>query len=155
MLKFALPATAALALIAVAAQSSATDQNDDTRVGGMGWHLSEEPGMAKLAYGVANSDQLALLMTCERGAAQTVVYGEVKPVGPQMVHASAMAPIDPLSGGLADEVSMSTTSASLQRLKTAGRLQVEGEAGQFELTATRSERQAIAAFFAYCGTGRV
>lgn len=154
MLKFALPATAALALIAIAAQSSATDQNDETRLGGMGWHLSEEPGLAKLAYGVANSDQLALLMTCEPGAAQAVVYGEVKPVGPHVVRASMVTPIDPLSGGLSEEVSISTASPSLQRLKTGGRLQVEGEAGQFELRANRTEREAINAFFSYCAGGR-
>ena len=154
MLKFALPATAALALIAVAAQSSATDQNDDTRLGGMGWHLSEEPGLAKLAYGVANSDQLALLITCERGSAQAVVYGEVKPVGPQIVRASMAAPIDPLGGDLIEEVTLSATAPVLQRLKTSGRLQVEGEAGQFELRANRAERRAIDAFFAYCASGR-
>ncbi|HEX8661074.1 MAG TPA: hypothetical protein VF686_04345, partial [Brevundimonas sp.] len=101
MLKFAIPAVAALGLIAFAAQSQAT--NSDARTGAaapMAWHLSHEGDLAKLAYGVANSDQLALMLTCEPAQAQAVVYGDVKPAGPRVQKASMRAvAIDPLSGG--------------------------------------------------------
>ena len=58
MFKVAIPAVAALALIAVAAQSQA--DNADVQIGAaapMSWHLSHEGSMAKLAYCMANSDQ--------------------------------------------------------------------------------------------------
>ncbi|MGZ9114868.1 MAG: hypothetical protein ACXW3K_09625 [Brevundimonas sp.] len=152
MLKFAIPAVAALGLIAAAAQSQATNADVQTGVAPMGWHLSQEGDLAKLAYGVANSDQLALMMTCEPGEAQAVLYGEVKPIGPHVQKASMNAvSIDPLSGGLEDELRLSVDDPSLKQLARRGKLAVEGDAGAFELTATRDERRLIDDFFAYCG----
>jgi hypothetical protein len=152
MLKFAIPAVAALGLIAFAAQSQATNSDAQTGVGPMAWHLSHEGDLAKLAYGVANSDQLALMMTCEPGRAQAVVYGDVKPAGLRMQKASMRAvPIDPLSGGLEDEIRLSVDDPSLKELAQSGRMAVEGEAGAFELAATRDERKLIEEFFAHCG----
>lgn len=154
MLKFAVPAVAALGLIAFAAQSSAT--NADAGTPGMGWHLSNEGAMAKLAYGVENSDQLALMMTCEPGRAQAVVYGDVQPASPRLTRASmGDVAIDPLSGGLADEATISLRDPTMQTLARTGRLTVEGEAGRFQLSATAEERALIDRFFAYCGTDHV
>jgi len=155
MLKFAIPAVAALGLIAFAAQSQATNSDARTGVASMGWHLSHEGDLAKLAYGVANSDQLALMMTCEPGKAQAVLYGDVKPAGPHLRKASMSAvAIDPLSGGLEDEVRLSVRDPSLKQLARQGRMTVEGDAGAFELTASRHERELIDDFFAYCGNRR-
>ena len=121
----------------------------------MGWHLSHEGQLAKLAYGVANSDQLALMMTCEPGQSQAVVYGDVQPASPKLVKASmAPAAIDPLAGGLADEARISMRDPALRQFARLGKLPVEGEAGRFELTASRDERRLIGDFFAYCGTDR-
>lgn len=156
MLKFAIPAVAALGLIAFAAQSSASDPQAAAGTGAMGWHLSHEGRMAKLAYGVENSDQLALMMTCEPGRAQAVVYGDVQPVTPRLIHASLTeTAIDPLDGGLADETRISLNDPTLRDLARKGKLAVEGEAGTFELTATDKERALISDFFAYCGTDHV
>lgn len=152
MLKFALPAVAALGLIAFAAQSQATNSDAQTGVTPMAWHLSHEGQMAKLAYGVANSDQLALMMTCEPGQTEAVLYGDVKPAGPRVQKASMRdVAIDPLSGGLADELVLSIDDPSLKRLAQRGRMAVEGDAGVFELAATRDERKLIDEFFAHCG----
>lgn len=150
MLKFAIPAVVALGLIAFAAQ--ATNSDVQTGVAPMGWHLSHEGDLAKLAYGVANSDQLALMMTCGPGQAQAALYGDVKPAGPR-VHKASMtsAAIDPLSGGLEDEVRLSIDDPALKQLARRGKLAVEGDAGAFELTANRDERKLIDDFFAYCG----
>ena len=160
MFKFAIPAVAALGLIAVAAQSRATDTAPDAGAAptpmAMGWHLSHEGAMAKLAYGVANSDQLALMMTCEPGQAQAIVYGDVQPASPHLHRASmTSAAIDPLSGGLADESRISLRDPTLVRLVRRGTLAVEGDAGHFELTADRDERRLVSEFFAYCGTEAV
>ncbi len=153
MLKFAVPAVAALGLIAFAAQSSASNSDMQSADGAMGWHLSHEGRMAKLAYGMENSDQLALMMTCEPGRAQAVVYGDVQPATPRLIHASmAETPIDPLSGELADEARISLNDPTLRDLARKGVLAVEGDGGRFELTATDKERALIGAFFAYCGT---
>ena len=156
MFRFAIPAVAALGLIAVAAQSEAVLADAEGGAAPMGWHLSHEGPMAKLAYGVANSDQLALMMTCEPGQAQAIVYGHVQPASPRLHRASmTSAAIDPLSGGLADESRISLRDPTLVRLVRRGTLAVEGDAGHFELTADRDERRLVSEFFAYCGTEAV
>lgn len=157
MFKFAIPAVAALGLIAVAAQSRATDAAPETAAPApMGWHLSHEGAMAKLAYGVANSDQLALMMTCEPGQTQAKVYGDVQPASPRLVKASMNAEtIDPLSGGLADEARIPLQAPVLRKLAHSGKLAVEGDAGHFELTASGDERRLVREFFAYCGSDTV
>lgn len=155
MFKFAIPAVAALGLIAVAAQSRATDTAPEAGAAPipMAWHLSHEGAMAKLAYGVANSDQLALMMTCEPGQAQAVVYGDVQPASPRLIRASTKAEaIDPLGGGLADEARISLRDPALRKLADSGKLTVEGDAGHFELTAKGDERRLVREFFAYCGS---
>jgi hypothetical protein len=155
MIKFAIPAVAALGLIAFAAQSRATDAEVQGSLAPMGWHLSYEGSLAKLAYGVENSDQLALMMTCEPGRAQAVIYGDVQPAGPRLLKASITAAIDPLSGSLSDEKRISVRDPALQRLLRSGKLPVEADAGTFELAANPVERQRIGEFFAYCGSDRV
>ena len=155
MIKFAIPAVAALGLIAFAAQSRATDAEVQGSLAPMGWHLSYEGSLAKLAYGVENSDQLALMMTCEPGRAQAVIYGDVQPAGPRLLKASITAAIDPLSGSLSDEKRISVRDPALQRLLRSGKLPVEADAGIFELAANPVERQRIGEFFAYCGSDRV
>jgi hypothetical protein len=156
MFKFVIPAVAALGLITVAAHSQATNADAQGETAPMGWHLTHEGSMAKLAYGVANSDQLALMMTCEPGQAQAVIYGDVQPAG-QSLHKASLtsAVIDPLSGDLADEARISLRDPALQKLARRGKLEVEGDAGHFELTADRDERRLVGEFFAYCGTGAV
>ncbi len=155
MLKIAIPAVAALGLIAFAAQSQATDSDSQTGLPPMGWHLSHEGSLAKLAYGVENSDQLALMMTCDQGETQATVYGDVRPASPRLIRASMPTAIDPLSGGLAEELRIPVRDPALQQLAQSGKLAVEADAGQFELSATRAERRLIGDFFAYCGSDRV
>jgi hypothetical protein len=155
MFKFAIPAVSALGLIAVAAQSQATNADVQSSAGPMGWHLSHEGSLAKLAYGVESSDQLALMMTCERGQTQARVYGEVQPATPRPIKASTAAAIDPLSGGLSDETRISVRDPAMQKFLRSGKLPVEADAGIFELPANPAERRLVREFFAYCGSERV
>jgi len=155
MLKIAIPAVAALGLIAFAAQSQATGSNSQPGVAPMGWHLSHEGAVAKLAYGVENSDQLALMLTCGKGQTEATVYGDVLPASPRLQKASMAVEIDPLSGHLWGETRISLRDPALQKFARRGRLDVEADAGAFELSATRDERQMIGDFFAYCGSDRV
>lgn len=155
MFKIAIPAVAALGLVAFAARSQATDSDVQNVAAPMGWHLSHEGSLAKLAYGVENSDQLALMMTCERGQSQATVYGDVQPAGSRLIRASMSTAIDPVSGDLAEEVRISVRDPALQRLVQSGKLTVEADTGAFELSASPAERRVIGEFFAYCGTDRV
>ena len=155
MFKIAIPAVAAIGLIAFAAQSQATNLDVQSDVAPMGWHLSHEGSLAKLAYGVENSDQLALMMTCERGQTQAIVYGDVQPASPRIVRASTTSAIDPLSGDLSGETRISVRDPAMQQLARSGKLAVEADAGLFQLSASPTERRLIGDFFAYCGSDRV
>ena len=155
MFKIAIPAVAALGLIAFAARSQATNLDVQSDVAPMGWHLSHEGSLAKLAYGVENSDQRALMMTCERGQTQAIVYGDVQPASPRIVRASTTSAIDPLSGDLSGETRISVRDPAMQQLALSGKLAVEADAGLFQLSATPTERRLIGDFFAYCGSDRV
>lgn len=157
MFKVLIPAAAALGLVAFAAQSQSADP-----LGGaaapqpMAWHLSHEGAMAKLAYGVANSDQLAVMMTCEPGDRTAAVYGAVQPVGARLIQASMSAPveIDPMTGDLAEESRIGLTDPALRALVEDGALPVRGDAGRGSLPADKTERRMIADFLSYCGSSR-
>ncbi|MFJ6023568.1 hypothetical protein ACIQC9_03070 [Brevundimonas sp. NPDC092305] len=150
MLKTAIPVIAAFGLAAAAAQSYATDPAPAAP--GMGWHLSHEGDWAKLAYGAENSDQLALMLMCEPGQTQAVVYGDVQPAAARMIDASA--PIDPLSGDMFDEARLNLNDRSVRGLVDNGRIVVETETGRAQLTATRDERRLISHFVSYCSQSR-
>lgn len=155
MFKFVIPAVAALGLVAFAAQSESVVPSADAKSEAlaMGWHLSHEGAIAKLAYGVANSDQLALMITCEPGVGTAVVYGDAQPVGARLVK-TAMGPaeIDPFTGE-AGETRMSVRDAALTGLATRGLLTVEGDAGRKTISATPAEQRVVAGFQAYCASG--
>jgi hypothetical protein len=104
----------------------------------MGWHVSYEGSTAKLAYGVANSDQLAMMVTCAPGDATAAVYGDVRPEGSKAA-ASSM-----------DETRVSMGDTSLRDLFAKGDMKVVGEGGTYRVAANADERHAIGAFLAYC-----
>ncbi|MFN3537901.1 MAG: hypothetical protein ACK4Y4_10675, partial [Brevundimonas sp.] len=119
----------------------------------MGWHLHHEGSMAKLAYGVANSDQLALMLTCDPGERSAVVYGDVQPDSPRLMRAStSYSEPDPLSGGEAYETRIALNDSALISLVERGTMQVEGAAGVFTLPATETERLTVSRFLGYCAS---
>ena len=155
MLKILIPAVAALGLIAFAAQTETSVDQVPVVPQAMGWHLSHDGAIAKLAYGVENSDQLALMMTCMPGDAQAVVYGDVQPAGGRLIQASwGPAPLDPMSGGEAIETRISLNDIGLRGLADRGEMDVQGEAGAFSIKASRQERRVVGEFLAYCSQGR-
>ena len=156
MFKILVPAVAAMGLVAFAAQTRTPTYDVSAAPVAMGWHFSHEGTLAKLAYGVENSDQLALMMTCEPGRSSVEVYGVVQPLAPHLVQAvDRSEELDPLSGGDATEVRISLRDPSLQSLASRGVLRVRGDAGDFDLTAAPDEQRAAASFLAYCGSARV
>ena len=144
MFKILIPAVAALGLVAFAAKTQPmadavarpVERSSQT---GLGWHVSHEGAMAKLAYGVANSDQLAMMVTCAPGDTTAVVYGDVRPA---VSHAVAVSPMD--------ETRIAVKNSPLRSLVEDGRISVQGEGGVHRVSATTSERRAIAEFLGYC-----
>ena len=95
MFKILVPAVAAIGLVALAAKTQAVASEDTTAVTQsiaaepvLGWYVSYEGSMAKLAYGVANSDQLSMMVTCAPGDRSAVIYGDVVPASPHIIQAS-------------------------------------------------------------------
>ncbi|MBU1347266.1 MAG: hypothetical protein KKA16_09985 [Alphaproteobacteria bacterium] len=153
MFKILVPAVAALGLVAFAAQSRDTAPEADMAAAPvMGWSVHHEGALAKLAYGVANSDQLALMVSCMPGDATAAVYGDVRIEGARMMQASLS--IDPLSGGEAEETRIPVNAPALTGLAERGRMTVEGDAGLFQIAASREERRVVGDFLAYCAPGR-
>lgn len=155
MFKVLIPAAAAIALVAFAARPQTLDASIND-VPTMTWRLGYEDQTAKLTYGVDNSDQLALMITCQPGEHTAVVYGYVQPDSPRLTPASmGPAPIDPLSGGDASEALIALNDPTLAALAREGVLRVIGEAGSSTIPATVQERRLAADFLAYCGSARV
>lgn len=155
MFKVLVPAAAALGLVAIAAQSQGAASGPEMTQPVMSWTLHHDGEFAKLAYGVPNSDQLAIMVACQPGDRTASVYGDVRLETAQVVQASyGPQPIDPLTGGLAEEVRMAVNDPSLERLAGRGRLTVEGHAGRFTLAANQEERRLVRDFLAYCGAER-
>ena len=152
MLKSIAPAVAALGLAALAGQAM-TSPTTASGEAAASWHLLHEGSMAKLAYGMADSDQVALMLTCSPGDRTAVVYGDAQPQSPALSLAAAgPQPMDPLSDGEAYEARLPLTDAALTRLARGGRMAVQTEAGAQQLTASRSERRLVQNFLGYCAS---
>lgn len=154
MRKSVFPAIAALGLAAVAGHA-VTRAPMVPGESAAGWHMLHEGAMAKLAYGLPDSDQLALMLTCAPGDGAAVVYGDAQPRSAALTLASLEPqPIDPLSGGEAYEARLPLTDAALTGLARGGRMTVQTEAGDRQLTASRAERRMVQGFLSYCASGR-
>ena len=156
MRKTVFPILAVVGLAAVAAHAT-TYAPPSSRSGAeavAGWHMLHEGPTAKLAYGLPDSDQLALMLTCAPGDGAAVVYGDVQPRSSGLILTShEPQPIDPLSNGEAFEARLPLGDAALTGLARGGRMTVQTEAGERQLTATRAERRMVQGFLSYCASG--
>lgn len=156
MRKTVLPILAAAGLAAVAAHAATSFPSSPGGRGDAvaGWRMLHEGAMAKLTYGLPDSDQLALMLTCAPGDGAAVVYGDVQPRSAGLVLAAhGPQPIDPLSNGEAFEARLPLGDAALTGLARGGRMTVHTEAGDRQLTATRAERRTVQGFLSYCASG--
>lgn len=152
MLKSIVPVVAALGFAALAGQALTTAPAAPGQ-GVAGWHLLHEGSMAKLAYGLPDSDQVALMLTCSPGDRTAVVYGDVQPQSSALVLASmGPQPIDPLSDGEAYEARLPLTDAALTGLARGGRIAVQSEVGDQQIRASRAERRMVQGFLSYCAS---
>lgn len=122
-----------------------------------GFFLSEEGGAAKLAYGVADSDDVGLMLECAKGSGTVQVSDQVgSNSAPQLILASSggrselKAEVEP--GEFASFVTASAPMATpaLVGFRTSGKIEI-GYAGQtYGLTARPAERAVVDRFFAAC-----
>jgi hypothetical protein len=153
MFKILIPAVACVALVAVSARTQTPDAASAAPA--MAWRLAYEGPMAKLTYGAANSDQLAVMISCEPGQGDAVVYGEAHPDSPRLLQASAgPVAVDPLTGGAAYETRISLDDPSLTALASQGALRLVGDTGPVVLAADRADRRLVSDMLAYCGSSR-
>ena len=151
MFKILVPAIAALGLVTFAARTQAITAEEPMTASYpsavaaepvMGWHLSFEGRMAKLAYGVENSDQLAMMVTCAPGDRAAVIYGDVLPASPRLVQAS--------TGGEGDESHVPLSDPALLSLARTGVMPVVGSTGPASIRANANERGVVSGFLSYC-----
>ena len=155
MFKVLIPAAGFLGLVALAAQPASSGYERQTDVQPMVWQVHHEGDLAKLTYGVPNSDQLAMMMTCLPGERSAVIYGDVQPDTPRLQRVSVnYSEPDPLSGGEAYETRIALDDAALTNLAERGSMRVEGAAGGFALPADEAEQVIVAQFVSYCSSAR-
>lgn len=153
MLKYLIPVAATLSLVAFAAQSRSEAVIDETPLeGGLAWHLSREGETAKLAYGVAHSDQIVIMLTCAPGDRQVQAFGVVTPTGAAVEEGPV--PVDPLTGLAMSDVAVDIDSEALTSLRDRDGLPVMGEAGPADLPVTQGDKAVIDGFFSHCGATR-
>lgn len=141
MFKLLIPAVAALGLVAFAAKTQpvVNDIAAAPTASGLGWYVTHEGETAKLAYGIANSDHVAMMVTCAPGDTSASVYGDVRPASAKVMARSDM-----------QEASVPVRDATLRDLADKGSMTVVGDGGVFRINATAGERRAIAGVLEYC-----
>jgi len=149
MQRIMLPALAlAVAVMATQANISVASKPQEA---GAGWHLLYEGSMAKLAYGFADSDQVALMLTCSPGDRKLALFGDVEPDTPRLQPVSlGPAAIDPLSQGTAWEMHLAMDDEVLAGLAYEGVMPVRSEGETLTLTANRAEQKMVRDFLGYC-----
>lgn len=146
------PAVAFMGLAIVAAKSQSAESV--ATAAPVAWHVLHDGEQAKLAYGAANSDQIALMVACDQNSDRVSVYGDMRPVAMRQAALDGPRAPDPLSGGEAWEAHVALGDAGLDSLVSHGRIALTTGDETFRVTASREERRAIDGFVTYCGTSR-
>lgn len=165
MFKSLIPAVAALGLVAHAAQSytaedgvaampimlvAETPVEEAPAAPAMDWHFHTEGDTAKLAYGVANSDQLVLMLTCESGQDKISALGSVRAEADTASGQTSYE--DPMTGGILHESEIARHDAALADLAATGKMTVVSDQGTVAIGSDATDQEAVKAFFASCGS---
>ena len=165
MFKILIPAVAALGLVAHATQSytaeggvaaapimlvAETPVEIAPAAPAMDWHFHTEGDTAKLAYGVANSDQLVLMLMCTEGEDKVSTLGSVRAEAETATGQTSYK--DPMTGGILHEAEIDRHDAALADLAATGKMTVVSEQGEVAIGSDSADQEAVKAFFASCGT---
>lgn len=125
----------------------------------VGWHLVREGEQAKLAYGVANTDQILIMFTCAVGDPMIEVFGLAAPETDSVRFTSAAlttdvaveSEFDPMSGSAMIDTEIPMTARALQGFRETGRLTLTADDGRsVPAHAVQSEQAEVQAFFDHC-----
>lgn len=169
MFKSLIPAVAALGLVAHAAQSYTADDGAPVSMAerlaampveitpaapALGWHFHTEGDTAKLAYGVANSDQLVLMLMCRAGEDTVSTLGSVRADADTATAQTSYR--DPMTGGILHEAEIDKGDAALADLAATGKITVVSDQGKVAIESApgsaSTDQEAVKAFFASCGS---
>ena len=165
MFKILIPAVAALGLVAHAAQSytaedgvaaapimlvAETPVEAAPAMPAMDWHFHTEGDTAKLAYGVANSDQLVLMLTCTPGEDKVSTLGSVRAEADTATGQTSYT--DPMTGGILHESEIDKHDVALADLAATGKMTVVSDQGEIAIGSDKADQEAVKAFLASCGT---
>jgi hypothetical protein len=123
---------------------------------GYGLHFSDEGETAKLAYGRANSDEVGLMLECEKGSRQVALTDVMHGGPPQFVLTSGgrrsnlKAQVQDIEGGKILAATARTDSPALAGFRDSGQLQVASGKIHYAVTATTDEKASVRRFFAVC-----
>jgi len=134
-----------------------------TLAGGFGLYLQDEGPDVKLAYGLADSDDVALMLQCTKGSGAIQVTDVARDSArPALVLTSndgvsvLAASLQPNPEGQAPLLAAQTTvdSPALVAFRHTGRIAVRNGDFRYGITATGAERREVGRFFAACGPAR-
>jgi len=122
------------------------------------WNLHMEGPTARLAYGLPYSDNVGLILSCDRASGVVGVYGQAEPDRPVMTLASGRATSDikgrvepdPFTGGYSFEARTPTRLAALDGFVKTGKLSVIGKDRAIVMPASGAERATVRRFFEHC-----
>ena len=148
----------AAALAACSHQQSLAQVSE--RPDGFGLFYNDQGQRASLAYGQANSDNVGLMLQCQKGAGLIQVSDTVRAeLGQSLVLTSGRQTSELLSRvengeAGAPQMVMADTTTQAQALKAfrkTGRISVQyGKIG-YDVAASREERADVELFFSVCG----
>ena len=130
---------------------------------GFGLHFQDEGSDVKLAYGLADSDDVALMLQCAKGAGMVQVTDVARDSArPVLVLASndgisvLTASLQPNPEGVAPLLAAETSvdSPALAAFRRTGRISVRNGDFRYGIMSTGSERAEVGRFFAACGPTR-
>ena len=123
--------------------------------GGFGLHYVDTGGAAKLAYGKANSDNVGLMLECDKGS-KVVEISDVARDGNALVLTSAGQRSEfggEIASGPGAPVLMATAATDAPALKAfrdTGKVEVGAGGLRYDVNANAAERASVELFFNAC-----
>ncbi len=122
-----------------------------------GFFLSEDEGSAKLAYGAPDSDDVGLMMECDKGSRTVRVSDIVRSnPAPMLILASAggrselKAAVEPGEGQPLVTASAPSAAPAFDGFRKSGKIEVDYAGLTYSLAAKPFEKPTVERFFAMC-----
>jgi len=127
---------------------------------GRDWHLVQHRGQSSLAFGVAESDDLDLGLTCHDGSGRVTLFRDAAPgepagfqldAGGEAQHFDAEGELSPLTDGLSLHAEADVASPVFRRFRDLGWVTLQVADERHSLPAHPGSEERIDRFFAACG----